>query len=107
MVLLLWWTDFLVLGPAPLALSLLLDRPAANDGIAQALVGLGGSDIVDAGVVVTMVVPVEVFLEVSGGLAVSRKRPGYSGARFAVLKADSMKGLSSGVRGRANNRGMA
>jgi hypothetical protein len=41
--LLLLWADFLVLSPAPLALGLLLDRPAADDGIAQALVGLRGS----------------------------------------------------------------
>ena len=33
-------------------------------------------------------------------------RAGYSGARFTVLNADSMKGLSLGVRGRANNWGI-
>ena len=43
MFLLLLWADFLVLSPAPLALGLLLDRPAADDGIAQAMVGLRGS----------------------------------------------------------------
>src|SRR5664280_1304877 len=46
---------------------------AANDGIARTLLGLGGSGTVDAGVVVLMVIPVEVFREASGGLAIVTK----------------------------------
>jgi len=40
------------------------------------------------------------------GAPVMEKLLPYSRARFTVLKADSMNGLSLGVRGRANNWGI-
>ena len=96
---------FLVFDSAPAALSQFFDPSLFDDFLPQALVGLLRGDVVDARMVVLRVVPGKVPIEIGDGLASSRNRPGYSGARFTVLKADSMYGLSLGVRGRANNWG--
>ena len=66
----------LIGGPAPEALSELLAETAGDYFFAKAGVGLVRGDIVDAGVVVLVVVPVKVLFEVGHGLAVIQKIAG-------------------------------
>src|ERR1700683_2818600 len=66
----------LIGGPAPEALSELLAETAGDYFSAKAGVRLLRSDVVDAGVVVLVIVPVKVLVEVGVGLAIVQKLAG-------------------------------
>ena len=63
----------LIGGPAPEALSELLAETAGDYFPAEAGVRLVRGDVVDAGVVVLVIVPVKVLIKVVHGLAVVQK----------------------------------
>ena len=64
----------LIGGPAPEALSALLAETAGDYFSAEAGMRLLRGDVIDAGVVVLVVVPVKVLLEVGDGLAIVQKK---------------------------------
>lgn len=65
-----------IFGSAPLALSVVLTKPARDDGGPLARVSLVRGDVVDAAVVVLVVIPVKVSFEVGDGVAVIAEASG-------------------------------
>jgi len=82
----------LIGGPAPEALSALLAETAADYFSAEAGVRLVRSDVVDAGVVKLVVIPVKVSFEVGHGLAIVQKLAGI------------FRGALDGGKGRLDDR---
>src|ERR1035438_9298373 len=72
----------LIGGPAPEALSELLAETAGDYFFAEAGVRLLRGDVVDAGVVVLVIVPVKVLIEVVHGLAVVQELAGIFRGSF-------------------------
>ena len=83
----------LVLLPAPASLGKVFDAPCFDDFLPQALVGLVGGDVVDAGMVVPGVLGSKVSIEVGDGVAVIEEAAGIFGRAFDGAEG----GLDEGV----------
>ena len=98
-------SHYLIFFPTPAALSSQVCPSFSHDFLPQPLVGLRRGHVVDAGVVVLGVVPIEVTGERGGGLVVVPEAAGIFRRPFHRAERRFDERVVVGVRGRANHWG--